>query len=263
MLERIVGRDGERVAALGALAAAQERSEGLRRLEVLATADRPTAELARDRKDLKRELLLAPRDVGIRGAEAEWSQAERQLSQAEGRQQSACARLQALVTAPRSRRRRRRDLRLAESAVEVAAADVDARSRQVEMARQVLDAKEAALGARCESRQERLALVDDALDVQIRRAVEVPAGYLSVALGRRPMEGTVEREAWDRHAHRIESYRHLELALSPSDGPLGSEGLVAAVGRRPSDFGQRLQWDVAVGAPAPARGPDIGLSVGL
>jgi hypothetical protein len=102
--------------------------------------------------------------------------------------------------------------------------------------------------------RDRLELIEAALVVQVERAVVRSPGYLVAALGRRPTEGTVTRQDWDRDAARLESYRHFELGIGPDDGALGPSGMEAAIGGRPRDAAERMAWDHAVERPSVARG---------
>ena len=94
-------------------------------------------------------------------------------------------------------------------------------------------------------RRERLALIDDALGTQTRRAVEEPAPYLVTALGPRPKQGTRALDEWDERALNVETYRHTELGLDPEAGALAATGVEAAIGPRPEDYAQQLRWDHA------------------
>jgi hypothetical protein len=126
---------------------------------------------------------------------------------------------------------------------ELAYADrrVAAAERQLGQAAEDLEALQASPDAQAPL-QARLGIVEAALAVQVEAAVAAPAPYLAEALGPAPADGP-ERAHWHEAAHRIETYRHLQLGLSPSEGALDDDGVEAAIGRRPDDYVTQLNWD--------------------
>jgi hypothetical protein len=101
----------------------------------------------------------------------------------------------------------------------------------------------------------RLEVVEDALDRQVGAAVVNLNPYLSSALGE-PNHSSELDGLWSEAATRIESYRHRELGLSPGDGPvINEDGVVAAIGHRPSDYLDALRWDYVVEVVAPELAP--------
>jgi hypothetical protein len=100
--------------------------------------------------------------------------------------------------------------------------------------------------------RQRLEAVEAALTVQVEAAVSTPAPYLTAALGEAP-EGSTKPTTWREAAVRIETYRHAELGRSPADGPVVDDtGLIGAIGPRPHDYLDGLQWDHAAEFLAPA-----------
>ncbi len=103
-----------------------------------------------------------------------------------------------------------------------------------------------------------LRVIDEALGVQVGRAVRHPAPYLLAALGPPPPIDTIERERWSGLARRVEHYRHHALGLQPIDGPIVGhpDPVIAAIGPRPDDPRLAHQWTrlrAAITAPTPAR----------
>ena len=82
--------------------------------------------------------------------------------------------------------------------------------------------------------EQRLELVDRAIAAHVDEAVASPASYLVTALGPRS-DNPSQRRRWDDAARALETWRHAELGLGPADGPLGDEGLSAAIGPVPTD----------------------------
>jgi len=252
VLEHVVRRDGEKLAAVVELAAAQQRSEDVGDLEILAAAGRPTGELFRERIQLKGHLLRTPADRNLLRARADRSRATESLRRAEERLTSAVQRLGDVEAVPRWRRTREQVVaarRAVSHATEAkrAAARVLGEERLRVLAAEA-DVRDVA------PRRDRLTLVESALELQVRRAVDAPGSHLVVALGCRPHMESADRDAWNQRALRLETYRRFELGLGRDDGVLGTEGIEAAIGRRPTDYLGKMQWDHAVQVPDHARG---------
>lgn len=252
VLEHVVRRDGEKFSAVAELAAAQARTEQVRHLEILATAGRPTADLAGERTALRRELLVAAPDRNCDSAYVSLDRATGLLTRTDQRLASALKHLED-VESRRRWGRNRHEVSMARQAVDVATQAKRAAEKELDAARERTAAAE--MGARSMApRRERLELVEAALEVQIQGAVETPPFYLVVALGPRPDRNAPERESCDERARRLETYRHLELGLGREDGPMAGDGIGAVVGPRPNNYAGRLQWDFAVEVPQPELG---------
>lgn len=225
-------------------------AEALHQAEVTYLARRPTADLSDERCGLQRSLIAGP---------APWQQAAAaaavaQARQAEAEVDSGRQRLSAELDGLGGRRWRRNA-----QAIEITRRSLQAVERSAAVAAEELSRAEAALGALDQELpahqrvEERLAVVEAALDRQVSAAVETPAGYLISALGEAPEDG-VERGTWLAAAERIESYRHRHLACGPEAGALGpGGGLVGAIGVRPDDYLEQLAWDHAAELTQPSR----------
>ncbi len=88
-------------------------------------------------------------------------------------------------------------------------------------------------------------LVDAAIAAHVDDAVANPAPYLVTALGPRP-DNASQRPRWEEAARRPETWRQAELGLSPDDGPLGEDGLSAAIGTEPADPTQALRRQIVI-----------------
>ncbi len=252
VLEAVVLRDGEPQTAVAELEAGLARSEAVQHLEVLATAERPTGSLARERQALKHELLRAPSERDIRVAAVAVAQATKSVAGAGDRLELARRRLHE-VESRRLWRRSGEELRVTRRSVTDAMKDVASAERVLADGREKLVTMKLDAVAGTVVR-DRLELIDGALDLQVERAVVRSPGYLVAALGRRPFDGTVARRIWDKDATRLETYRHFDLGVGPDDGALAASGMGAAIGIRPRDVVGRMSWDYAVQGPTPARG---------
>lgn len=220
----------------------------LRRAEAAALALRPTAELARQRRQLL-DLLAAsvgrPAPTTIADTAAAAADA---LAAAQAAQRSAQDRLQR-AEATRPRRRNPQSIELATQ--DVAAADLRVAEAQASFDRAV-QAQAAGAGdpaGRLDA-GERLATVEAALVVQADRAVEAQAPYLATILGPRP-ESSRGRASWDAGAQAVERYRHVHLGLSPDVGL--ADGAGAANGARPDGGAPAAAFDDTVSAIHRAR----------
>lgn len=252
LLEAVVLRNGEQQSAAAELEAGLARSERVPHLEVLATAERPTQSLARQRQALKSQLLRSPSERDVRVASVAVRDASKSFAGAGERLDAARRRLHE-VESRRLWRRSGEELRSARRSVTDDMKDVASAERVLAEAREKLATRKIDAVA-ASTLRDRLELIEAALVVQVERAVVRSPGYLVAALGGRPPEKSVARRDWDEDATRLESYRHFELGLGPDDGALGRSGMEAAIGIRPRDSVERMAWDHAVERPAVARG---------
>ncbi len=227
-------------------------AEALRRAEVSVLAQRPTPELATERRDLQRSLAGAPSPAEHDHALVAVLDARQGVGDAQRRRDEAAERL-ADLDGPRWRRNRqgiemaRRSLRGAETAL----AGWSLRLDRAETTQGALEDERPAQ----EQLRDRLGIVEGALDRQVGAAVAHPAPYLGAALGE-PHHSPELDGPWSEAATRIESYRHRELGLIPGDGPvINEDGVVAAIGHRPSDYLDALRWDYVVEELAPELAP--------
>jgi len=261
VLQRVLRRDGEKLAAVAELVAAQDRSDRVQELEALATAGRPTSELVKERRGLEHDLLVGPSKYDILALRSAISRARQSLAMAEDRHAGAAGHVRDLESAPRWRRNRR-ELGLARDAVAVAEERKQEAKGGLLEASRALVAAEAKVAALSPGR-ERISLIDAALAIQVRGAVESPAAYLETALGHRPHPGTPERDRWDQGALRLETYRHTELGRGPDEGALGPGGVEAAIGPSPRNSIRELFWDHAAYPPEMDRQVAMEIELGL
>lgn len=226
----------------------------LRGAEVAHLAQRTPNDPAVERHALGRALAggLAPGrhdEVAARVASA-----RRQVDEVESERERLAKRVDELE-APGWRRSRqavelaRRSLRAAEQRCVVAVASVQRAEVELGSCERELPAQQLV--------QERLAVVEAALDRQVATAVTAPAEYLLCVLGDAPdpAEGS---GWWHEAAERIESYRHRELGRSPADGPVVDQiDLEGAIGPRPGDYLDALAWDHVADAVAPDLAPEL------
>jgi len=212
----------------------------LRRAEVAVLADLPTTQLATERAEMQMAVALDPTDSQRSAAYQRLGGAAERLERERTDLVGAQSRLQSLVEAPR-RRRNTQSIELARRSVDAAAQRVANAELSVTRAEEQVAAVEARFEG-AEPVRQRLALVDDALAAQVDLALERPAPYIVDALGKRP-DTARDGPRWDSAARQLETYRHAELGLSPADGPLGDDGLAAAIGPSPDDYLDRMRWE--------------------
>ena len=226
------------------------------------TSRMPVATLAGERRALDRALAAG---VGP----AAHDEALAAVASARHGREAACEELvqatDRFAALSRSRLRRRNP-----QGIELARRSVAAAERRLAGADLALQRAETTVGAIEDHRpdrlrlEQRLALVDQVLDHKVAGAVARPEPYLTAAIGEPETERT---PSWMEAATRIESYRHRQLGLGVSDGPVGTEvGLAGAVGPRPGDYVEALAWDHVAEVAAPDLAPQLdgpGLDLGL
>lgn len=222
----------------------QEAGRAVLIAEQTALAARPTADLARERAQLRS--ALQPPTPATRNAAAEAvTQARARYDLASSSEHKASADLQAALHRPR-RRPNPTHVRAAEERLQAATAERADAAGTLALARQRVAAlePEAVTAAQLPLRQ-RLDSVDGAIARKVRDAVASPAPYVSTALGPRPSDAT-QRERWNEAARCLETWRHGELGLGPQDGALGEDGLSAALGPVPTDPAQAMRRELVV-----------------
>lgn len=229
----------------------------LRRAEAAALALRPTAELARQRRQL---LDVLATSVGATAPASSLAPDAAEAADALAAAVMAHRLAQGRLERAEAARGRRRNLQ----SIELATRGVSAAELGVARAQSGLDEAvhaQAALAGDIDGRHDaagRLATVDAALVLQADRAVEVQAAYLDATLGARP-ESSRGRATWDAGARAVERYRHVQLGLSPdvaspspSPSPAG-DGLLRAIGVRPHGGAAATAYDDTLGAIRRAR----------
>jgi hypothetical protein len=236
------------VPTANALTHYEATAEALRAAEVAHLAQRTPNDLAVERHALGRAVAGGLSPGRHDEAAARVATARRQVDEAESERQRLARRVEELE-APGWRRNRqavelaRRSLRAAERCCVVAEAGVQRAETELGSCERELPAQQLV--------QERLAMVEAALDRQVATAVTAPAEYLLSVLGAAP-DPAEGRGWWHEAAERIESYRHRALGRSPADGPVVDHvGLEGAIGPCPCDYLDALAWDHVADAVAP------------
>lgn len=165
-------------------------------------------------------------------------------------------RLSELEAAPR-RRRNTEGLELARRDVASNTQDVATRTHELAKAQHRATALDQGAAARAPL-EERLAVLEGALDAQVERAVDGPAPYLRSVLGPEPTDAA-GRSEWRAAARAIAAYRHEELGLGPDVGSLGEEGPEQALGARLQDNVVARRWEAAT-ALLPGRHAELAVN---
>jgi len=232
-------------------------AEALRKAEVARLAQRTPNDLAVERRALGRTLAVGLTPDRHDQAAARVATARRQVDEAESERQRLARRVDELEAPGWHRNRHavelaRRSLRSAEQRRAVAVAGVQRAEVELGSCERELPAQQLV--------QERLSVVEAALDRQVATAVAAPAAYLLSVLGDAP-DPAEERGWWHEAAERIESYRHQALGRSPADGRVVDQvGLEGAIGPRPDDYLDALTWDHVADAVAPDLAPELDAS---
>lgn len=225
-------------------AAYQEAGKALLVAEQAALARRPTADLARERAELRVALQPPTEAARQAAATARAAAAARAAEAATTERQAQRARDAALH--PTLRRPNPARIRAAEETLDHASAQRLAHEAAVRVADQRVRAFEPDAVATVQlPLRQRLERIDGAIATKVRDAVATPAPYLSTALGVPPRDIT-QRGRWNEAARQIETWRHAELGLGPADGALGPDGLSAALGPVPTDPAQALRRDLLI-----------------
>lgn len=197
--------------------------------------DRPTAELAAERRSLLAELPTTDLDLSLLTTDA--IDAETNLAEAQAALTAAQRHRQAVVgggtALPNQAEAARRSVETAQAAVAVTAT-------RASDAAAALDSAHRHVGAE-QDRRDRIALIDHVLEPRISDAVAHPADYLIETLGERPSE---RAERWNQAADRIERYRHSHLGIDPANGPIGN----SAIGAQPVEPQAAHAWRNAIDA---------------
>ncbi|MDP9020719.1 MAG: AAA family ATPase, partial [Actinomycetota bacterium] len=238
-----------------ALAQYRAAAEALEEAERSTLAAWLTVELADERRALQRALAATPAPAQLDHAHAALVGAQRGLVQAQADRARAAERLEQLGGC-RGRRRNPQGIEMARQSLQRA----HQRSARAEVE---VERAEAALAALQQHRpgqdlvRQRLDTVEGALAQQVERAVAAAAPYLTGVLGESPDDAS-PASPWREAATRIEGYRHRELGRASAEGPVvDDDGLLGAIGPRPGDYLQALQWDHVAEVVAPEAAPDL------
>jgi hypothetical protein len=258
---------GPAPASGAALAQYHAAAKALEEAERSTFAAEPTDQLAEERRQLRRTLAAGPVPAQHHQAEAALVDAQRQLTVSQEERTHAGQRLDELQGA-KARRRNPQGIEMARRLLQRADQRYQRAVVELEQAETTVAALADSAPAQDEERI-RLDSVEAALGQQVERAVSAPTPYLIAALGERPLDEGQSSRRWHESATRIETYRHRELGYSPSHGAvvdIDDDALLGAIGPRPDNHLDALQWDHVVEVAAPDldrtmehHGPDLGL----